>query len=562
MSHPASGKKRITGSIIYTLVAMVMILLITNAYLIYRNSLIIEQNVWLQKEAEQIKINTLDIVRTLHQIDMGVRGYALNHSEAQSYVVHEGFERKDKFFTSIEQSLIRQQFPMQDFYMMRDSVNTYFDQVNYMLQLVDEKKDREFLQLLNENNGYLTWVAYRNFSVKVGRFEDTIAAQARARYQQALKNSYWLQIILFLIAGPTLAFTAYSASRFIWLSEKLRWTEEEKNKILEGQNIQLEKMVAERTTEIQAQNEEITAQNEEIALHNEHLHDQKAEIEKQSIALNERNLRLEEAQRIIEEQNQLIKKKNEELTQEVDRQTQNLKRTNTELIEHNNRLEQFTYIISHNLRAPMARLVGLSYILDSSTDPQERLDIEHMMVKSTMDLDHVIKDLSQILGVQKLSTQVYSRIDLENVLDKVKSLLEHELTETKTKLTCHLEVKTLFSLSPYIESIFYNLMSNAIKYRNPEKEPIITIHVFEKESKIHLHVTDHGLGIDLEKNRQHLFNLYKRFHFHVEGKGLGLYLVKTQIESLGGQIEVTSKVNEGTTFKVVLPQENQTSSTT
>ncbi len=555
-----SGKKRITGSIIYTLVVMVMALLVANAYLIYRNSGIIEQNIRLQKEAEQIKINTLDIVRTLHQIDMGVRGYALTHSESQSFVVNEGFLRKNKFFSSIERSLLHQQFPMKDFYIMRDSVTGYFNQVNYMLTLVDEKKEKEFLELLNTNNGYLAWLSYRNFAAKVGAFEDTIASQARANYQQALKNSYWLQIILFLIAAPTLTFMAYYASRSIMLSEKLRLTEEEKNKILEEQKMNLESMVSERTKEIQAQNEEITAQNEEIASHNEHLYQQKIEIENQSSALNERNLLLEEAQRIIEDQNQLIKNKNEELTLEVDRQTQNLKRTNMELIEHNNRLEQFTYIISHNLRAPVARLVGLSSILDFSKDPQERVEIEQMMVKSTMDLDHVIKDLSLILGVQKLSPQVYSKTDLDDVLLKVTALLEHEILETKATITRDIRIKTIYSLPPYIESIFYNLISNAIKYRNPEKELFIAIYVFEKDGTVHMHFSDNGLGIDLEKNRQQLFNLYKRFHFHVEGKGLGLYLVKTQIESLGGMIEVESELNKGTTFKVALKQENHTGS--
>ena len=89
---------------------------------------------------------------------------------------------------------------------------------------------------------------------------------------------------------------------------------------------------------------------------------------------------------------------------EVERQTYDLKQTNLELIEQNNRLEQFAFIISHNLRAPLARLVGLSTILDFAKDEKEATDIVQLIVKSTHDLDHVIKDLTLILGIQKMNT--------------------------------------------------------------------------------------------------------------------------------------------------------------
>jgi signal transduction histidine kinase len=65
-------------------------------------------------------------------------------------------------------------------------------------------------------------------------------------------------------------------------------------------------------------------------------------------------------------------------------------------------------------------------------------------------------------------------------------------------------------------------------------------------------ISDNGLGIDLALHQNNIFNLYKRFHTHVDGKGMGLYLVKTQVTALGGKIEVESKVNVGTTFKVFL----------
>jgi len=264
-----------------------------------------------------------------------------------------------------------------------------------------------------------------------------------------------------------------------------------------------------------------------------------------------------EAKRIIEEQNLLIQQKNNELGIEVARQTRDLTQTNLELIEQNTRLEQFAFIISHNLRSPMARLVGLSAILNFADDPRETAEIVKLMVKSTQDLDQVIKDLTLILGIQKMNVKVLSEIALDGLFQKVVATLEQEIADTKAKVTSDFtNLNGITSLPPYMESIFYNLLSNSIKYRHPERSPVI--HVKSKTADGYGLITfeDNGLGIDVEKHKENLFNLYKRFHFHTEGKGMGLYLVKTQLAALGGRIEVNSKVNEGTRFSIYLKQDH------
>jgi signal transduction histidine kinase len=179
------------------------------------------------------------------------------------------------------------------------------------------------------------------------------------------------------------------------------------------------------------------------------------------------------------------------------------------------------------------------------------------MVRSTHDLDQVIKDLTLILGIQKMNTQVFTDVNLEVVLEKVKQLLEEEIKQTGAWIGIQLaDEKTIHSLQPYIESIFYNLLSNAIKYRNPQKQPIIRIQSTVDDNNIVVTIRDNGLGIDLERYKDKIFNLYKRFHYHVEGKGMGLYLVKTQVAALGGRIEVESVVGEGTIFRVSLQREH------
>ncbi|HET7179101.1 MAG TPA: ATP-binding protein, partial [Chryseosolibacter sp.] len=136
-------------------------------------------------------------------------------------------------------------------------------------------------------------------------------------------------------------------------------------------------------------------------------------------------------------------------------------------------------------------------------------------------------------------------------LTRTKRILEKEIEDTQTKIINNFtEADKVYAIAPYVESILYNLISNSIKYRDPERAPLIAIKTTHEKEFVCLAVMDNGLGIDLRKYQQSIFNLYKRFHLHVEGKGLGLYLVKTQIEALGGRVEITSQPNEGTTFHV------------
>lgn len=111
------------------------------------------------------------------------------------------------------------------------------------------------------------------------------------------------------------------------------------------------------------------------------------------------------------------------------------------------------------------------------------------------------------------------------------------------------EINHFATLKSYIHSIFYNLITNSIKYRR-SIPCIIKIESRLKGKKLQLFFTDNSLGIDLEKRGDQIFGLYKRFHFHVDGKGMGLFMVKAQVEKLGGKISIKSEVNKGTEFKI------------
>lgn len=545
------------GYAIYSIVFLIGLLLVGNIYLIYRNSQVIEYNKRLHEEAEKIKSNTVEIIRNLHLLDMSLRSYALVKQKKYLVIADSCVAVKEVIFGQLKEGLEAHHFPMRQFFLMRDSVNAYYKVVARKREALVNGRFDAFIHLLEPDPGYRAWGAYKPFSDGVNIFETRVSEKAQAEYERALRNSYLMQIVLFLIAIPTMAYTAYYTSRALNLSEQLRKLNEENYRIVAGQNAKLEQMVHERTREILTQNEEIISQHEEIAAHNEQLVSQQHEIELQRNELSIRNQQLEKAQKIIEQQNEQIRIRHDELKVEVDRQTQNLKKTNLELIEHNNRLEQFAYIISHNLKAPMARLSGLSAILDHARSQAEANSIVKMMVRSTGELDHVIKDLGFILEAQKPgATMLTAAVDLNTTLAKVIAMLEYEIRDTGAVVQTDFEVETFFSLPPYIESILYNLLSNAIKYRHAHRAPAIRVtSKHEDDLTFSLEISDNGLGIDLERNKDSIFNLYKRFHFHVEGKGLGLYLVKTQVMALGGRIEIDSRIDEGTTFTLFLKRQ-------
>ncbi|HEY3403532.1 MAG TPA: HAMP domain-containing sensor histidine kinase [Ohtaekwangia sp.] len=219
------------------------------------------------------------------------------------------------------------------------------------------------------------------------------------------------------------------------------------------------------------------------------------------------------------------------------------------LVEQNLQLEQFAFIAAHNLRAPLARILGLAHVLEISNDPKESDIIIRKIVASTRDLDTVIGDLNTILDIRKHTSNL-KEINLKETLVRVSNTLEREMEETRTKMFIDIHAETITAVSPYVESILYNLLSNAIKYRHPDRAPEIRITTSVSDEYICLAVSDNGLGIDLNQHKNNLFNLYKRFHLHTEGKGMGLYLIKTQMLALGGKVEVESQPGVGTNFQL------------
>jgi len=238
------------------------------------------------------------------------------------------------------------------------------------------------------------------------------------------------------------------------------------------------------------------------------------------------------------------------------------KRLNAELVQQNEQLQQFGYITSHNIRGPVATILGLVNLLEQQlegTDETAALDILKLLETTAAKLDQVVIDMNKILEHRACMGAVKEPVSLQEILVNVKSGLSSLMDGAQAIIEDNFQVQELYSIRSYIHSILYSLLSNAIKFRDAKRTLKIcvssTLAQHDSQDMVCISVADNGLGIDLKAHGKRIFGLYKRFHQHVEGRGLGLHILKTQVEALHGQVEVNSEVGVGSTFRVYLPYE-------
>ena len=221
-----------------------------------------------------------------------------------------------------------------------------------------------------------------------------------------------------------------------------------------------------------------------------------------------------------------------------------------ELTQNNKDLKQFSYITSHNLRAPLSNLIGLLNLIEDI--PIENPELEEILsgfTKSTHLLNETINDLVKVIIIKDNPSMQKEEVSLKEVFENVFSQLSFQIELHKPIIKLKFDrVPLLNTNKAYIESILLNLLTNSIKYKSENRKLKISIIAEQIDNKAILTFKDNGIGIDLERNRDKVFGLYQRFHNYPDSKGLGLYLVKSQVETMGGTISIESEVNKGTTF--------------
>jgi light-regulated signal transduction histidine kinase (bacteriophytochrome) len=228
-----------------------------------------------------------------------------------------------------------------------------------------------------------------------------------------------------------------------------------------------------------------------------------------------------------------------------------------ELLEKNLDLKQFGYITTHNLRAPLTNLILICKLINPKKieDPLTLKLIEGFQT-STYQLNETLNDLINVLILKEKTDITLNELSLEETMDKVKESISETLSDNKAIIeTDFSNVPTVLFTKLYLESIFLNLITNSIKYRHPERNPVVKIKTIKDElGRTKLTFSDNGIGMDMSRVRHKIFSFHQRFHKNDNSKGVGLFLIKSQINAVGGEIEVDSEVNMGTTFTITFKE--------
>jgi signal transduction histidine kinase len=250
--------------------------------------------------------------------------------------------------------------------------------------------------------------------------------------------------------------------------------------------------------------------------------------------------------------------------QQVETANRELATINARLTRTNADLDTFVYSASHDLRAPISNIEGLLLALRQEL-PVEALQAE--LVPRLLELmDGAVARFQQTLGyitdVTRLQSEAADHatelVELSALVEAVRLDILPELTASRATLTVDLSEYPLLWASPrLLRSIFYNFLSNAIKYRAPDRLPLIHLRCRRAEpGYLTLEVQDNGLGLT-QQQQGSLFQLFNRLHTHVSGSGVGLYMVKKMVDNIGGMLTVQSQPGVGSTFIVRLPLSNR-----
>ena len=233
--------------------------------------------------------------------------------------------------------------------------------------------------------------------------------------------------------------------------------------------------------------------------------------------------------------------------------------TAAQLVEANRELESFAYSVSHDLRAPLRSISGFAHILAtrhrSNLDEQGQKYLDYV-VQSGEQMGRLIEDL---LAYSRMGRQAvrWIPLDCSEILTGVQSDLMAAIRDNEAVIHAPDDWPPLLGDRTLVYQIFLNLMDNAIKYRRPEIAPEIWLSFKLDEGFVTIEVRDNGQGIPSDYHEK-AFDMFQRLHSQgdVSGTGIGLALVKKAALLMNGEIGLESKVNEGSTFRIKLPQVN------
>jgi PAS domain S-box-containing protein len=217
----------------------------------------------------------------------------------------------------------------------------------------------------------------------------------------------------------------------------------------------------------------------------------------------------------------------------------------------NSRLLNFAHIVSHNLRSHTGNIQMLTDMILKEEDAAEKDNLISMLGINAINLQETLGHLNEVIDVNTNSKLNLKRLNLAKEINRTAGILSGSLKQASAHISIRVATEIEIDYDrAYLESILLNLLTNCIKYRDPEKPLDININASEVNLHVILEIQDNGIGIDLNLYGNKLFGMYKTFHGNTDARGIGLFLVRNQVEAMGGNITVESSIGKGTTFRI------------
>lgn len=215
--------------------------------------------------------------------------------------------------------------------------------------------------------------------------------------------------------------------------------------------------------------------------------------------------------------------------------------------DQNKRLLNFSYIVSHNLRSHTSNIQTISDFLETAETKEERDEMIDLLKKVSDSLNETMTNLNEVVSIRTNINLSIEKLNLYEYIERATLILSQQITKKEADVQNLVPKNIVIDYNAaYLESVLFNLISNAIRYSHPNRKPEIVIS-FDEAAKS-LRIKDNGIGIDLKKNGEKLFGMYKTFNNNPDSKGIGLFLTKNQVDAMGGTIIAESTLHEGTTF--------------
>ncbi len=229
-----------------------------------------------------------------------------------------------------------------------------------------------------------------------------------------------------------------------------------------------------------------------------------------------------------------------------------LKTQNEELIKINSELDRFVYSASHDLRAPLMSVKGILNMIRIDPDKKNLDHYVGLIETSVNKLDNFISDIIHYSRNSRMDI-VAKSIDFKELVSESIASLKYMEEAEQVRSIIKVETNDLFySDASRLLIIFNNIISNAVRYRDRWKDSYLRISIVSDAKKAVISFEDNGVGIAPEFQDK-IFKMFFRASADSKGSGLGLYIVKSTVEKLNGTIRLNSKLGEGATFVIEIP---------